>query len=70
MQNPTLHSTPTDNGIDIVLVLCLYTKIGGIQCRHIVCNVYYKITEYVLPQYEVLYSHSLRHIMQATFFVY
>ena len=48
------------------LFLCWFVQICGIQCRHIVCNVYYKIIEYVLLHYKVSYSYSMRHNGQAT----
>ena len=44
----------------------LFLQICSIQCRHIVCNVYYEIIEYVLLYYKVSYSYSLRHNRQAT----
>ena len=48
--------------------LFLRLQICGIQCRHIVYNVYYKIIEYVLLHYKVSYSYSLGHNGQATKF--
>ena len=46
--------------------LFLRLQICGIQCRHIVYNVYYKIIEYVLLHYKVSYSYSMRYNGQAT----